>query len=240
MKSLYFYFLLLISFQLSYAQTYEIGPIIGSTTFIGDVGSTKVIDPDQYLKRDKISYGLLFRWNRSKRHSFRFSAMRIRTFGIDGESNIPERQSRGLNFFTDINEIAIGIEYTFWDWDLHSSKRPQFVPYLSTGGAYFFTDHYARNVTPGGKLVKSGDLNSFAIPLTIGLKTTLGYKFVLSGEFSARYTFTDNIDGSAPSELDNSNAFPEFGNPNSNDWYIFAGFSLTYTFGRRPCYSCKF
>jgi hypothetical protein len=68
----------------------------------------------------------------------------------------------------------------------------------------------------------------------------LGRRFVFSAEFSPRYTFTDNIDGSAPSELDSANAFTEFGNPNSNDWYIFAGFSLTYTFGRKPCYNCTF
>ncbi|MGX1023306.1 type IX secretion system protein PorG [Psychroflexus sp. MBR-150] len=219
------------------AQTYEIGPMLGSTTFVGDVGSTQVLGFDEYAKKDKISYGLLFRWNRSNRHSFRFSAMRIQTFGIDNDSNIPERQARNLSFFTDINEISVGLEYTFWEWDLHALKRPQLVPYLSTGIAYFFTDQFAR---AGDELIKVDNLNNFALPLTIGVKTTLGRKFVLSAEFSARYTFSDNIDGSAPSELNNENAFPAFGNSNSNDWYIFAGFSITRTFGRKPCYNCKF
>jgi hypothetical protein len=108
---------------------------------------------------------------------------------------------------------------------------------LHTGIAYFFTDHHAR---AGNELIPSGDLNGFAIPMTLGAKVTVGRRFVFSAEFTPRYTFTDNIDGSAPSELENRGAFPEFGNPNSNDWYIFAGFSLTYTFGRKPCYNCKF
>jgi len=237
MKFLSFLIILVLGLKFCDAQTYEIGPILGSTTFVGDVGSTKVIGLDEYVKRDKISYGVLFRWNRSNRHSFRFSAMKVRTFGIDSQSDIPERQSRNLSFFTDINEISAGIEYTFWEWDLHSLKRPQLVPYLSTGIAYFFTDQFAK---AGDELLKRDDLNSFAIPLTVGAKTTLGRKFVLSAEFSARYTFTDNLDGSAPSELSNENAFDAFGNPNSNDWYIFAGFSVTYTFGRRPCYNCTF
>lgn len=231
------FLILLVVFNLTSAQTFEVGPMLGSTTFIGDVGSTQVLGIDEFAKRDKISYGLLFRWNRSNRHSFRFSAMRFRTFGIDSESNIPERQSRNLSFFTDINEISVGLEYTFWEWDLHALKRPQIVPYLSTGIAYFFSDQFAR---AGDELVKVDNLNSFALPLTIGVKTTLGRKLVLSAEFSARYTFTDNLDGSAPSELDSGNAFPAFGNPNSNDWYIFAGFSLTHTFGRKPCYNCNF
>lgn len=237
MKSLYLLLLLFLGFNFSLSQTYEVGPVIGSTLFIGDVGPTKILTVDDYLKEDKVSYGVLFRWNRSPRHSFRFSYMRFNTFARDKDSDILERQVRDLEFSTTINEISLGLEYTFWEWDLHSSKRPQLVPYLSTGLAYFFSDHYAR---AGNQLIKSGDLNNFAIPLTIGIKTTIGRRFVLSGEFSARYTLTDNIDGSAPSELDNPGAFREFGNPNSNDWYIFAGISLTYTFGRKPCYECDF
>jgi len=237
MKSLYFLITFIFTAQSLIGQTYEIGPILGNTAFVGDVGSTQVVNPDQFLELNKYSYGLLFRWNRSKRHSFRFSATKFRTFVDDSESSIPERQARNLSFNSEINELSIGLEYTFWEWDLHAVKRPQLVPYLSTGVAYFFTDHQAR---AGDELLESGGLNGFAIPLTIGVKTTIGNRFVLSAEFSARYTFTDNIDGSSPSELETNNAFPEFGNPNSNDWYIFAGFSLTYTFGRKPCYNCKF
>lgn len=237
MKSLYFCLIVILSLQTALSQTYEIGGIFGNTAFVGDVGSTQVVNRDDFFALDQSSYGLLFRWNRSKRHSFRFSAMQIKTYGYDSNSDIQERQMRNLSFETDINEISIGMEYTFWEWDLHSIKRPQFVPYLHTGIAYFFTDHYAR---AGNELINSGDLNGFSIPMTLGGKVTLGRRFVFSAEFTPRYTFTDNIDGSAPSELDNQGAFQEFGNPNSNDWYIFAGFSLTYTFGRKPCYNCTF
>jgi len=239
MRSLYLILVLFCGLSYTYAQTYEVGAIFGNTAFIGDVGDTEVIntnDPN-LVGAYQFSYGLLFRWNKSDRHSYRFSVMQHNTFGFDKESNIIERQNRDLEFRTKINELSIGIEYTFWEWDLHSSKRPQFVPYLHTGIAYFFTNHLAR---AGNDLVEAGDLNGFAIPMTLGVKVTLGSRLVLSGEITPRYTFTDNIDGSAPSELDSSNAFPEFGNPNSNDWYIFAGFSLTYTFGRKPCYNCSF
>ncbi len=237
MKSLHLILLLIFSLGYSHAQTYEIGAIFGNTAFVGDVGNTQVINTKDFIGRYQFSYGLLFRWNRSNRHSFRFSAMQHNTFGFDRESDIVERQNRNLNFNTVINELSIGLEYTFWEWDLHSSKRPQIVPYLHTGIAYYFTDQFAR---AGDQLIEAGDLSGFSIPMTIGVKGTIGRRFVLSAEFTPRYTFTDNMDGSAPSELDSSNAFEEFGNPNSNDWYIFAGFSLTYTFGRKPCYNCKF
>jgi hypothetical protein len=219
----------------SWSQTYEIGGLFGSTSFVGDVGATKVFVADEFFESEKQSYGVLFRWNRSNRHSFRFSFMQINTRGIDADSDILERQVRDLSFETSLREFSLGVEYTFWEWDLHDMKRPQTVPYLSTGIAYFFTDHYG---VVADELNEFGNLNAFALPLTLGVKTTLGNKVVLSGEFSARYTFTDNIDGSAPDEIGNDNAFPSFGNPNSNDWYIFAGFSITYMFGRKPCYNC--
>jgi hypothetical protein len=29
-----------------------------------------------------------------------------------------------------------------------------------------------------------------------------------------------------------------FGNVFSDDWYVFSGLTLTYTFGRKPCRDC--
>ena len=50
--------------------------------------------------------------------------------------------------------------------------------------------------------------------------------------------FSDDLDGSNSNNDDVDPAY-QFGNPNSNDWYNFTGFTLTYTFGRKPCY-CNF
>jgi hypothetical protein len=45
---------------------------------------------------------------------------------------------------------------------------------------------------------------------------------------------TDNLDGSNPK---NKNLAPlRFGDINSKDWYVFSGFTLTFTFGNKPCY----
>ena len=65
-----YFFIILISaltFQLTQAQTYEIGVFAGGSNFIGDVGSSKYISPNQP------ALGGIFKWNRSARHSFRFS-----------------------------------------------------------------------------------------------------------------------------------------------------------------------
>jgi hypothetical protein len=58
-------------------------------------------------------------------------------------------------------------------------------------------------------------------------------------EIGARYTFTDNLDGSNPDTGLANNESLKFGNINSDDWYVFTGMTLTFTFGRQPCY-CNF
>ena len=75
---------------------------------------------------------------------------------------------------------------------------------------------------------------AFGIPISLGAKITLTEHLILGTEIGARYTFSDEIDGSDPDakELD----YLRFGNINNNDWYVFSGFTLTYTFGRNPCF----
>ena len=59
--------LLFVSNQLCQSQTHEIGLFVGASNFIGDVGATKYISPN------KPAFGGVYKWNRSPRHSFRFS-----------------------------------------------------------------------------------------------------------------------------------------------------------------------
>jgi hypothetical protein len=75
-------------------------------------------------------------------------------------------------------------------------------------------------------------LNSFGIPLTLGIKYRFLDQLILSAEFSARYMLTDNIDGSFSNDENMSN----FGNINNNDWYMLSLVNISYTFGRKPCY----
>ncbi len=73
--------------------------------------------------------------------------------------------------------------------------------------------------------------------MVLGYKTNISNHLILAAEIGARYTFSDELDGSVP-----DGEFREqlsFGNTNNNDWYMFTGITLTYTFGRRPCY-CNF
>ncbi|WP_299106939.1 DUF6089 family protein [uncultured Winogradskyella sp.] len=227
----YFFLFLLGTFIINTAdaQIYEVGIFAGGSNFIGDVGSSKYIAPNQP------AFGALVKWNRSPRHSFRASVIFTDLKGVDGKSDDARRVERGYEFNTSIIEISAGMEFTFLDFDLHTSGMKG-TPYLYSGISVANHDNFYFSET--GQII-SENTNSwaFGIPMALGYKTNISNHLILAGEIGARYTFSDELDGSVP-----DGEFREqysFGNTNNNDWYMFTGFTLTYTFGRRPCY-CNF
>lgn len=209
------------------AQLHEIGVYMGYSNFIGDVGATNYINPNH------LAYGAIYKWNRSPRHSFRATVTRTLLEGKDINSDDPSRKLRGYQFKNTITELSVGMEFTFWEFNLHNIE-PQGTPYLYTGISYFNYDTLYLNEQ--NNIVPYGSDNSFAIPMVVGYKATISSNLILAGEIGARYTFTDAIDGSNP--VKDKKDFDElkFGNINSKDWYMFMGITLTYTFGKKPCF----
>ena len=78
----------------------------------------------------------------------------------------------------------------------------------------------------------------FSIPAIVGIKFSVSNSLVLSFETGIRYSLTDNIDGSNPIGQFESDVQVKHGELYNNDWYVFTGLTLSYTFGRQPCY-CK-
>jgi hypothetical protein len=206
------------------AQINEIGLFLGGTNYIGDVG------PTTYIAPNNLAVGFVYKWNRSTRHSYRFSY----TYGSIGSKDVdaesPDRKLRAFEFTNTLHEFSAGIEFNFFEFDLHQLK-PQFTPYINTGINYFAYDELFYTDNKASEDYKDG---AFAIPMIVGVKARLNRDFIIGFEVGVRYTFTDNLDGSNPK---NENFAPlRFGNLKSNDWYVFSGLSLTYTFGENPCF----
>ena len=218
-----------------HAQIYEVGFFLGNSNFIGDVGKTTYIAPN------KPAGGLMLKCNRSPRHSFRASVIFTELEGKDKYSVDPRRIKRNYGFKNSILEFSAGMEFTFLDFNLHSTA-PQMTPYLYTGISaarhknYYFdpSQPIPPNNDPIMPISENSQSWALGIPMAVGFKTTAGPRLVLAAEIGVRYTFSDKLDGSVP---DSKDLQPfSFGNLNSNDWYVFSGITVTYTFGQKPCY----
>lgn len=209
------------------AQTYEIGLFVGGANVIGDVGQTNYILPSGP------AFGGVFKWNKSKRYAWRGSVTYGTFTADDSKSSISSRRQRDYVIDNSVLEASVGLEFHFVEYNLHK-LGPAFTPYLYTGFTYFRYDfNYFDALQVQDINQKEG---SFAIPMTVGAKFRLNQFLILGAEIGARYTFTDNLDGSNP-EGSNFEQF-RFGNILSDDWYVFSGITLTYTFGRKPCQDC--
>jgi hypothetical protein len=208
----------------SSAQIHDVGVYFGGSNYVGDIGPTDYISPHDP------AYGIIYKWNRSSRHSLRFSYTHSTITSDDADSDMPSRVQRGYTFENTLNEISAGLEFNFFEFDLHESGF-LFTPYVYTGLNYlnynglFFVD---------GESKYDSTHNTVAIPMLVGIKARVYNHFIIGLEARANYSFTDEIDGSKPTNENLENL--QFGNTNSNDWYFFTGFTLSYTFGRKPCY----
>jgi hypothetical protein len=208
----------------SFGQIHELGVFVGGSNYMGDVGKS------DYLAPDDLAIGILYKWNKSTRHSWRFSYAQTSISAKDVESKAPNRNLRGFEIKNNIKEFSAGLEFNFFDFDLHQSDFV-FSPYVYSGiSTFVYNETFIIN--------KESKIDyqdyTFAIPMVVGIKAKIANSLVLGLETGARYTFTDNLDGSNPK---NEKFEPlKFGNLNNKDWYVFTGFTLTYTFGKNPCF----
>lgn len=218
---------LLISINFLNGQIHEVGVFLGGSNFIGDVGKTNYVSPNE------LAFGILYKWNKSPRHSYRFSYMQSTISGNDLDSEVPARFQRGYKFKNEIKEFSVGLEFDFFDFNLHDGKK-KITPYVCLGVSYFAYDEL---FVVNGETEKDYGASTFGIPIIVGVKSNIADHWILAAEVGVRYTYTDNLDGSNPK---NENLAPlKFGNINSNDWYVFSGITLTYTFGSKPCYCAE-
>lgn len=223
---------IIVLFFISYlsninAQIHEIGAFLGSSNYIGDIG------PSTYINPNETAFGLLYKWNRSPRHAWRFSYTKSKLAADDKNADSKARKQRNFSFENSFQEVSAGLEFNFFKFDQHNFDKI-FTPYVYSGlsyarydGLYFQDLNYPK---------KYKTQSTISIPMIVGVKTKFLDNWVFGAEIGARYSFKDNLDGSNPT--DDKLSEYRFGNISSNDWYVFSGFTITYTFGERPCY-CK-
>lgn len=227
MKRFFVLFCCFFASFLLQAQIHEVGFFAGGSNYIGDIGPTDFVSPN------KLAFGLLYKWNKSPRHSWRFSYVQSEITSNDMASATNGRKQRGYRFDNSIKEVSLGLEFNFFDFNLHDSET-KFTPYIYSGVSYFAYDELFIVL---GETKKDYTDSAIAIPMVVGIKSNITSNLILGAEIGARYSLTDNLDGSNPK---NKNLEPlQFGNINNTDWYVFSGITLTYTFGNKPCYCAE-
>lgn len=225
MRGIFVLFFGLFLLNFASAQIHEVGIFIGGSNFIGDVGKEKHISPDSP------AFGGIYKWNKSTRHSWRFSIMHSSLKIDDALADSESRQERGYALKNKVTEISAGLEFNFFEFNLHNLGF-KITPYVHTGVSYFWYDN--KYIVSGIAENDGGKSGGLSIPMTLGVKFNVANNWIVGIETGVRYTFVDDIDGSNPKKA--SRQQYRFGNLNSNDWYVFTGFTITYTFGRNPCY----
>lgn len=224
MKRLLYIITLLTATFSAEAQIHELGLFVGGANYIGDVGPTNFIAPKD------LAVGAIYKWNRTPRHSWRASFTYGKISSDDADSDVSGRKLRGYSFENTIKELSLGLEFNFFEFNLHEDHF-KWTPYIYTGLGYAWYNELYRDNNEG-KDYDNG--STVSIPMTVGVKAHIVRDLVLGFEVGTRYSFTDNLDGSNPDSDNYANL--RFANPDSNDWYVFTGFTLTYTFGEKPCY----
>jgi hypothetical protein len=218
----------------AYSQFHELGLFLGSSNYVGDIGT------DQYIDPNSPALGLVYRWNVTDRYSLRGGFTFTKLTETEYNNNDLNRSRRSYIVDNNIQEATVGIEFNFKEFNLHDDDF-SFTPYLFYGLSYFRYDQYY--ILPNGQfnppnLTNYGKDEKIAIPFIMGVKFNPNPLFILGFEVGARYALTDNLDGSNPENQFANQLDYKFGNIANNDWYIFMGFTISFTFGDLPCY-CK-
>lgn len=230
MKKGSFVLLFWCAVQVGYAQIHELGVFVGGSNTISDIGATR------FVYANSSAVGAVYKWNLTTRYALRASFKTSKLKSYDYYSSDLSRFRRFLTVDNPIYEFSAGFEFNFFDFNLHDDDL-EFTPYFFTGVNYFQYDLMTLNDLTQ-EVIKYDSDQTFAIPAVVGIKGNISSVFVVGIEAGIRYTFTDNIDGSNPIGEFENNDFLKHGALYNNDWYVFTGFTLSFTFGRLPCY-CK-
>ncbi|MGA1385711.1 MAG: DUF6089 family protein [Flavobacteriaceae bacterium] len=213
------------------AQRYELGIMGGGANMIGDVGST------QYINPDSPAAGILFRWNNSMRYAWRASLIHSNLRAEDQLSSDLYRQSRNYSVTNRLTALSLGLEFNHLKFNLHRFGG-KWSPYLFSGVTTYHA--HAQRGSVFASVPVSQEEWGLAVPVGIGVKWRPKTYLVFGLESTLHATFTDNLDGSNPKndKFADLNPGDYFGNPNSQDWFLWTGLILTYTFGQKPCVEC--
>ena len=237
MKKVFTLILFLCISSVSFGQIYEIGFFLGGTNYIGDVGS------DFYINPNRVGGGVVFKYNVNPRIALRGNFTYIPLLGDDARSDNSFRRERNFRFSNNVFELAAGVEFNFFDYQNKAKENLQHTPYILAQVAVFNYNtigNLVDNFSDGNLDLSTSNFDnnySVTLPVGIGYKGRLGRNVAYAIESGIRFTVVDELDFTTDEFVGTPAGDQLDFEGNGNDFYVFTGFSLVYTFGRPPCYA---
>ncbi|MGY4539657.1 opacity protein-like surface antigen [Mucilaginibacter sp. UYNi724] len=255
-----FCILLFISINVQAQQTWEIGGNIGAAGYIGDLNINNPIKPSG------AQAGLFVKRNFNRYLGLKLNYSFGQISGDDSQSSSQQLRDRNLSFKTPIKELSLMTELNFMSYipDAGKNKYTPYI-YLGAGiASYAPRAEYHGRIVGLRPLKTEGQSNPYSktaivIPFGAGLKYNFSGKWTVAADLGYRFTNTDYLDdvsknyankGSFNSEIaralsdrsgektgfNTGTAGSQRGDYRPNDFYMFVGFTISYTFVTQECY----
>jgi len=203
-KPLAVFILITLNYLNVKAQQIEIGMLLGTSHYIGDLSDEKLNFSNTYF-----AASLFGRYNFSNKIAIKGMAAYGRVSGDDKQSNLVASKIRNLNFYTDIYEFSLHFEYNLLKNDLRNLHSRPFIPYVFGGiGVFKFnpktelagTTYELQPLKTEGQGstvyndLKQYNLTEIAFPFGIGFRTRISDAFYVGFETGVRFTTTNYLD----------------------------------------------
>lgn len=203
---------------LLFSQNTELGVLVGAALYTGDLE----VSPNNFLPQTHPAVGLMGRQHLSEKFAVRAL---FAIGGISGdEKKYPtnsDREKRGFNFIATVAELGIIPE-----WRPFSVGNVHFYLFGGLSAVYVNPKSYFNDQTTSASNANvAEDQNqkypkiALAIPVGGGLQWNMNETTALGLELGLRKTFTDYLDG-----------FSATANPESKDYYLITGLTLSKFF----------
>jgi len=252
-------FILFISLNVQ-AQTWEVGGGAGMAGYIGDLNINNPIKPSGGFA------GLFVKRNFNRYIAAKLGYTFGQISGDDSKSDYQQFRDRNLSFTTPLKELSLVAEFNFMSYIPDAGKNIYTPYIYAGGGITAFAPRTTFNGKQVSlrNLRTEGQTNEYAkytlvLPFGAGIKYNISGKWTLAADIGYRITRTDYLDDVSrnyanKNQFTNSTARAlsdrsgektnvyigeagtQRGDSRPRDFYMFAGFTISYTFVTQQCY----
>lgn len=222
------FFLMMTTIAVRAQNRMEIGLFAGAGYYMGD------LNPSTHFKKSHPAIGGLVRYNMTDRIAFKGTGT---ISGMSGEYPthgvlFPNAEDWEYSFSRTFGDFSAQMELNFMPYDHPFKTKTKFTPYISYGVATTIYKRYGNEM----QNEKNKTVFVLSLPFGVGVKYKLSNWIRIGAEWTFRKTFVDDLDVAVYSDVirpDDPYGFDEHVLTHNNDWYSFAGVTVSFSFLRR-------